>query len=693
MRTSAGLGPDSLGRTAGAAHFAAECDAAPAYSSYICAALEPHFLSRYTRSLVGHGRPANFGRKTVANPVNHGFNQSNVRRESDSDEAQDAGSSASGYETLDTGGNHSAPSGRTPAVNSSSTTGGVGLPIAPATQPASSGNAAATASRPVYPAATRAPSAREIALRASAVQTHAAMREKDPLKALKKIFKQSELVRLEVPTLIFPGVPTAHYWKFSERQWLKQLRLQYLDVTFEGRAEEAPLDLSEHMPFFIQLLKSCNELPEKDRSRLSLGIDVPVRGSIPGHFLELTLDLTRKRLFEQLAADKVIVRLGLSGIRSGWLPTDTLSAYFSSLAHNARIEELDLSNAELDDDDACALAAALMENRLIRTLALSGCRMPDRGRAALANVFSKKPNIQASGFSVSPVAPQSITTVTATTANSATTTTATPPVNDGALPATARRVLESLSRTTGASPSADEQRLADSAVEARAALTADDPLPALERLFNRYDAVRIDVPVRIVSAIHARDGKGDGYEKFTESACLQRLRLRNIELIPEECKPGQTQLCQFDFLASALAGMGRLQDKARADISVVVRFPDVAPTENGNQAIAFTQDCLFAILADDQVTARLDMGRMAPRSQGSTALCLFFNSLPAKTKLLELGLRGAVLSYAETLALAVGLRFNTSIQEIDLRDCMPDPGVRDRLIEAFRERSDLKVNL
>ena len=513
------------------------------------------------------------------------------------------------------------------------------------------------------------------------------MREKDALKALKRVFKASELVRLEVPTLISPGAPTDLYWKFSERQWLKQLRLQYLDVKFEVRQEEAPLDLSEHMPFFIQLLKSCNALPEKDRSRLCLSIDVPVRGSVPGHFLELTLDLTRKRLFEQLAADKVIVRLGLSGIRSRWLPTDSFSAYFFSLAHNTRIEELDLSNAELDDDDACALAAALMENRSIRTLALSGCIIPDRGRAALANVLSKKPDIRASGFSVGPVPPQSITTVTANTANSATTTTATPPVHVGALPATARSVVQALTRSAAASSTAHEQGLADSAVEARAALTADDPLPALERLFNRYDEVRIEIP----SEVHPWDGKGDGYEKFTESACLNRLRLRNIEFIPEECKPGQTQLSQFDFFACVLASMGKLPDKARADIHLVVRFPDVAPTEDGNQRIAFTQDCLFAILADDQLTARLDMGRMAPRSRGSTELCRFFDSLPVKNKLLEIKLRGAVLSRAETLALAEGLRLNKSIQEIDLRDCMPDPGVRDRLFEALKERSDLKA--
>lgn len=261
-------------------------------------------------------------------------------------------------------------------------------------------------------------------------------------------------------------------------------------------------------------------------------------------------------LFQQLAADTVIVRLGLSGIRSRWLPIDTFSTYFSSLAHNTRIEELDLSNAELDDDDACALACALMGNRSIRTLAFSGCIIPDKGRAALANVLSKKPDIRASGFSVGPVPPQSITAGTANTANAATTSTATPPVNGGTSPATDRSVVQFLARGTVASPSAHEQGL-----------------------------------------------------------------------------------------------------------------------------------------ADDQLTARLAMGRMAPRSSRSTALCHFFNSLPAGTKLFQLRLRGAVLSRAETLALAEGLRLNKSIQEIDLRGCMPDPGVRDRLIEALNERSDLEVIL
>lgn len=625
----------------------------------------------------------------MANSINHGVNKSNVRRDSYSDEEQDAGSSASGYDAQDAGRNHSAPPGGTPAINAPSTTGGSVLPNARGVQPTPSGNAISTASRPAYSAATPTLSGRELALRASAVQTRAAMQKKDPLKALKSVFRESDLVRLEVPTLMFHDVLKDFYWKFSERQWLKHLRLHYLDVKFEVRQDESPLDLSEHMPFFIQLLKSCNELSEKDRSRLCLSIDVPVRGRVPGHHLKSTLDLTRKYLFEQLAADQVIVRLGLSGIRSGWLPTDTFSAYFSSLAHNTRLEELDLSNAKLDDADACALASALMENRSIKTLQLSGCIIPDRGRAALAHVFSRKPDIQASGFSTNPVPPQPITTGTAATANAATTRTA--DADAGALPAKGTTVVQALARTTASSPFADEQGLAQSSVEARAALIAEDPLPALKRLFNQYDEVRIEVPVRIVFKVHAPDGKGDGFEKFTESECLEQLRLRNIEFVPQECRPGQTQICQFDFLTSALGGMGKLPGKARARISVVVTFPDVAPTENASPAIAFSQDCLFGVLADDQLTTRLDVGRMAPRSQGSAALCHFFDSLPAKTRLLELRLRGAVLSYAETLALAEGLRFNKSIQEVDLRDCMPDPGVRDRFIAALRERSDLKV--
>lgn len=215
----------------------------------------------------------------MANPVNYGFNRSIVRRESDSDEEQDAGSSASGHDAHETGRIQSAQPGREPAINTPSTARGGALPDAPGKQPAPTGNAAATASRPAYSAATQAPSAREIALPASALQMRAAMQKKDPLKALKTIFKASDLVRLEVPSLIFRDVRTEVYWKFSERHWLKQLRLHYLDVKFEVRRDEAPLDLSDHMRLFIQLLKSCNELTGKDKSQLCLSMDVLSRST------------------------------------------------------------------------------------------------------------------------------------------------------------------------------------------------------------------------------------------------------------------------------------------------------------------------------------------------------------------------------------------------------------------------------
>jgi hypothetical protein len=58
---SAGVASNFIGFALGAAHAVGLCAAVQACRSYMCAGLEPLFLSRYSRSFVREGPAANFG--------------------------------------------------------------------------------------------------------------------------------------------------------------------------------------------------------------------------------------------------------------------------------------------------------------------------------------------------------------------------------------------------------------------------------------------------------------------------------------------------------------------------------------------------------------------------------------------------------------------------------------------------------
>jgi hypothetical protein len=140
-----------------------------------------------------------------------------------------------------------------------------------------------------------------------------------------------------------------------------------------------------------------------------------------------------------------------------------------------------------------------------------------------------------------------------------------------------------------------------------------------------------------------------------------------------------------------LDSLGQLPEASRKDISLDVVLPLSQMVEAAGPGPASAQDSLFKSLAMDRLTARLDMGKLATRDQGSIYLCRFFESLSRNTKLVELKLCGVALTHTETMALAAGLLENRSIKRIDLTNCRLDLGGRDFFDEAVLNRPDLKV--
>lgn len=335
---------------------------------------------------------------------------------------------------------------------------------------------------------------------------------------------------------------------------------------------------------------------------------------------------------------------------------------------------------------------ALGTNQSIKQLVLSNCIIPDVGYAALATVLAWKSDIQVTGFGARshPALIQPGLDAANDNVKQGTSTAAV--ISNTASPFTANST---------ATPSADfqiahsnavhERGMADSAIEVQAAFASDKPVLALQRLFSERADVRIEVPANIVWSSSFDNATGNGHEDFSRIKCLSKIRLRNIEFIPQPCMTGQHQISQFDFIAHTLDSLSQLPEKSRADISLAIMFPDTRFSGQPGAGISSAQDGLLKSLVHDRLVARLDLGSLAPRSAGSLQLVRFFDSLPYKEKLVELRLCGALLSYAETVALAEGLVNNTSIQQVDLRGCTLHPGAKAFFGQVVGPRVDLKL--
>ena len=639
----------------------------------------------------------------MAQPVRNSSGMRHVARDSDSD-SDDARSTAS--QPNGHGSNSPGRSGHSPTVSTTSAANGGNLQNASGKQPSPTGKAGAIGSQPTY-ASSQTPSARELALRATADQTRTAIQGKDPLKELKKIFKNAAEVRLMVPAHSQGTGKSEPYSQICEKKWLMQLPIGHLDLRLDPCAPSDNTGRLNQMTFVRALLCSCNELSKSGNPGLTMDLDVPMRERSTGFSSIDTM--YSKNLYDALAESKVLVRVRIKDYQAKLDKSSWLTADKGLLGGNKKIRELELSDCDFDDEDACELAVALKENTSIKTLVLNNCSIPDEGNAALAVVFSKRPDMQVVGFSPKPIAspaqPGSQNSnlngkapknpASGNPANYASSSTATTTKNSAA------NTSNSTTTSNTATPagtfqtahvnSTHEKELANSAAEAQAALKQDDPLPALKRLFNQRADMRIEVPVKILWKANDANGEGDGYEKFSSVRCLSQLKLRNIEFIAQPCQAGESQSSQFDFLAYTLDGLNQLPRKSLANTSLAIVLPDTRTADEQSAATVRAQDGLFRSLANDRLTARLDLGSLAPRTEGSTALCRLFDSLPYKSKLVELKLCGAVLSRMETITLGEGLRENQSIQVLDLSACMLDPGAMEYFDDAVSERPDLRI--
>jgi hypothetical protein len=674
--------------------------------------------------MFGIGSGESNRRVSVAQPVNNHSSKRQAVRDSDSD-SDDAGSRAS--LASGRGGNNRGSSGLPPTVSATSTTNGGGSQNASNPQPLPTGSTGAAGSQPIY-ASGQTPSARELALSASADETRTAMQGKDPLKALKKIFKKASEVRMVVPKALWPTDKSNPYWRICEQKWLMQIPIRHLDLRLEPCARDNGLGRLDQMTFVTRLLDGCNNLSKSGSPGVTLDLDVPMR-TLRAQLMP-SEQMYTCQLHRTIAESKVIgcVRIrdyGPELDRASWLPNgDEL------LGANPNINSLELLDCEFDDDDISQLTRALGENKFIKKLVFNNCTISISGEQELTRLFMQRPDMQVVGFHPrqvgslaqpcigdgkgsaklknNPASPASASTTPATgqipvnttsssntTASTTNATTTAPTATPTATPASS-----SITSTTGKpagrfhtvhSNAVHEQELANAAAEAQAAFKQDDPAPALKRLFDQRADVRIEIPAKILWKACDANGVGDGYEKFSSAQLLSSLKLRNIEFLPQPCQAGESQFSQFDFLAYTLDSLKDLPKKSCINTSLAIVLPDTRTAEAISVDIVRAQDSLFRSLANDRLTARLDLGSLAPRTEGSIALCRFFESLSAKTRLVELKLCGAVLSRAETLVLAEGLRKNESIQVLDLTDTMLDPGVREQFYDAVKERSDLKM--
>ena len=650
----------------------------------------------------------------MAQPVKNSSSNRQVAQDSNSDNDNEdiTASGANGR-----GGSSPGQAGKSPAVSTTSTPTGGHMANPAARQPSPTGKSGASGSQPAY-APAQTPSAREKALRASADLTRVAMQASDPLKALKTIFKNANEVRLVLPASFAPESKSDPYGQMCGRKWLKQLPIRHLDLRL-APTPDSKVQRIDQIVFVSRLISDLDDLANSGNSAPTVDLDLPMLPATMG--FSAMDDMCVKNLYDALARSKIVVRVRVKDYQPEYDRLGCLVFDNEILASNKKITELELADCEFDDKAAGELAGALKANTSIKTLVLNNCSIPDAGSAALAKAFSQRPDLQVVGFdpgAAALAAPQgkqpggsggkagkgSAGAVVATTGNGAkalagntasasttTTTTTTPAANASGPATTSMTSRPPVNFQTMHSNARHEAELADSVAEAQAALKQDDPAPALRQLFNRRATVRIGVPAKILWKVDDANGVGDGYEQFSGVKCLSTLKLRNIEFHPQPCQAGETQSCQFDFLAYMLDSLGQLPKKGLIGTRLAIVAPDTGTAEEISGGTVRAQDSLFKSLARDRLTARLDLGSLAPRSEGSAALCRFFDSLPGKTHLVELRLCGAVLNRAETLALADGLRENQSLQVLDLTGALLDAGVQHRFDDAVRDRPDLKL--
>ena len=229
-------------------------------------------------------------------------------------------------------------------------------------------------------------------LHASAFQTGEAMKSDQLLTQWQKICSKQNRVKVE---LAGNKDLLSHLWAydtFARKESLEFLKFRHLDFKTAPGVRQTGQCFHEHLWFLRQVIDNCNSLKKAGHAIGTLGIELPLfRPNTIMHDYEVTMAKIQLKIFlETLRADEVIVSLDLSGIRSDWFGLDILADYFASLATNTQLEALDLSGAELSDDDVRALDAALEKNSSIKSICLKDCATSEKGAEILAQIRRRR---------------------------------------------------------------------------------------------------------------------------------------------------------------------------------------------------------------------------------------------------------------------------------------------------------------
>ena len=105
------------------------------------------------------------------------------------------------------------------------------------------------------------------------------------------------------------------------------------------------------------------------------------------------------RVFLVVAALVVVLEVAHVRTAEGWVAADAdtgdaLAKALKDLKENAALQELDLDSKDIDDEDAQALADALIDNQALQKLYLLGNQVQDAGAEALARALRENAALQ-----------------------------------------------------------------------------------------------------------------------------------------------------------------------------------------------------------------------------------------------------------------------------------------------------------
>ena len=244
-------------------------------------------------------------------------------------------------------------------------------------------------------------------------------------------------------------------------------------------------------------------------------------------------------------------------------------------------------------------------------------------------------------------------------------------------------------------PSHRELALRASAVEMRDAMTAEQPLAALQKIFYGQDAVRLELPEMFTGAPYI-----GVYNNFSTRSWLENLQVRHLDLTiePNVRKEGRYFENHRVFLGNVIEACNALAGNGNTGLTLGVDLPlprlsaDLSATDalfRGTTELGFKY--LFKALQADTLTVRLGLSSIRSEWFPLDLLSDYFASLAQNRKLEMLDLSHASLSDDDACALARALEQNRSIKSIDLRGCITSDKGGKALFAALLKRREIEV--